>query len=227
MHQANSDVDQLFRDGGRFSGAWLRPNGGGIRAEEPSDLNPFRRSHPVKTIADYTSPGLMVPCLHSQDAAAVVGELCGILRREGRLKDLLPFFNAAMNAEYLESTATFPGWALPQARVKDVSEVSFALGRSGPPLEWLGRSGQLVRLVFLFTVPETDPTTYLALGSALARLGMDPVLLEALLLAPDGQAMFDILKRVPLRQPHGAASGVPIAARRRFTPPRAGRRPAV
>ncbi|MHB1308344.1 MAG: PTS sugar transporter subunit IIA [Limisphaerales bacterium] len=166
----------------------------------------------MKTIADYTSPRLMIPCLHSQDAAAVVGELCGVLRREGRLKDLLPFFNAAMNAEYLDSSATFPGWAVPQARVKDVSDVSFALGRSGPPLEWLGRSGQLVRLVFLFAVPETDPTTYLALGSALNRLGLDPVLLEGLLLAPDGQAMFDILKRVPLRQPHGAAAGVPSAS---------------
>lgn len=156
----------------------------------------------VTTLAQFTSPGLIVPRLRSRDAAAAIWELCLALQHEGRLKDSLPFYNTVMNHEFLGSTATSPGWALPHARIKGLSQLSFALGRSDPPLDWLGRGGQRVRMVFLFAVPETHSTTYLALISGLARLGQDPAGWESLLHAPDREAILNILGKIRLRQPN-------------------------
>jgi len=138
----------------------------------------------------------------------VVGELCSALQREGRLKDLLPFYNAAMNQEYMSSSATPQGWALPHARVKELAGVCFALGRSDAPLEWLGPARLRVRMVFLFAVPETDAKTYLALISGLARLAQDEARMEGLVNASDGDAMLEILAQVPLRQAYSSAAGV-------------------
>ncbi len=160
----------------------------------------------MTTLADFTSLGLIVPHLRAQDAAAVVGELCSAMQREGRLKDLLPFYNAAMNQEYLSSSATPQGWVLAEARVKGLGDVCFALGRSDTPLEWFGRTSLRVRMVFLFAVPETDATTYLTLVSGLGRLAQDANLIQGLVSASDGDAMLNILGRVPLRQTHPTAS---------------------
>lgn len=160
----------------------------------------------VTTLAQFTSRELIVPRLQTQDTAAVVGELCSALQREGRLKDLLPFYNAAMNQEYMSSSATPQGWALVHARVKGLASTCFALGRSDGPLEWLGPAKLRVRLVFLFAVPKTDATTYLALISGLARLAQDTARMEGLINASDGDAILEILAQVPLRQAHSTAS---------------------
>jgi nitrogen PTS system EIIA component len=155
----------------------------------------------VITLAQFTNPGLIVPRFRSRDTAAAIWELCLILQREGRLKDSLPFYNTVMNQEFLGSTAISPGWALPHARLKGLSQLSFALGRSDPPLDWLGRENQQVWLVFLFVIPETQATTFLALSSGLARLGQDPAGLESLRQAQDSETLFKVLGKIRLRQP--------------------------
>jgi mannitol/fructose-specific phosphotransferase system IIA component (Ntr-type) len=160
----------------------------------------------VTTLAQFTSPSLIVPRFRSRDTAAVIWELCLILQREGRLKDSLPFYNTVMNQEILGSTATSPGWALPHARLKGLSQLSFAVGRSDPPLDWLGRGGQGVRLVFLFAVPDTQATTFLGLMSGLARLGQDPAGTESLLRATDSEMILTLLGKIRLRQPEEPVS---------------------
>jgi nitrogen PTS system EIIA component len=153
------------------------------------------------TLAQFTSPELILPSFRSHDTAAAVWELCMILQREGRLKDSLPFYNTVMNQEILGNTSSLPGWALPHARLKGFSQLSFAMGRSDPPLDWLGRGGQGVQLVFLFAVPESQATTFLALTAGLARLSQDPAGTESLRRATDSESIFNLLHKIRLRQP--------------------------
>jgi len=88
------------------------------------------------TLADFTSPGLIIPHLRGQDVASVIQELSQALQREGRVGDLLPFYHAALNREFLVSTDMEAGMAFPHARLPGLKELSFALGRSGEPLGW-------------------------------------------------------------------------------------------
>ena len=151
------------------------------------------------TLADFTSPGLIVPHLRGRDAASVIQELSQALRRERHVPDLLPFYHAALNREYMVSTNVDAGMAFPHARLAALKEVFFALGRSDKPVGWGSNSVRPVRLVFLSAVPATDSTQYLLLASGLARLAKDQRLVEKLHAAQDSVQIMEVLQQVELR----------------------------
>ena len=151
------------------------------------------------TLADFTSPRLVIPDLRGQDAASAIQELSTALQRERRVTDLLQFYHSALNREYLCSTVTEPGWAMPHALVKGLDEPSFVLGRCAPPMTWMKSDRQQVSLVFLFAIPETDARAYMNLIYGLARLSKAPRLVEQLLEARDTFEIFNVLKQVKLR----------------------------
>ena len=159
------------------------------------------------TLADLTSPGLIVPHLRGQDVATVIQELSQALQREGRVPDLLPFYHAALNREFLVSTDMEAGIAFPHARLPGLKELSFALGRRGEPLTWGTRATRAVRLVFLIAVPATDSTQYLLLVSGLARLARNSQLVEKLHAAQDTFQILEVLQQISLRT--GAAPKMP------------------
>ena len=151
------------------------------------------------TLADFTSLGLIVPCLRGRDVAGVIQELSQAMQREKRVPDLLPFYHAALNREFLVNTDMEAGMAFPHARVPGLKEVCFALGRGDGPLGWSAKATRPVRMVFLIAVPATDATQYLQLNSGLARLAEDTRLVEKLHAAPDAARMLEVLQRITLR----------------------------
>jgi mannitol/fructose-specific phosphotransferase system IIA component (Ntr-type) len=151
------------------------------------------------TLADFTSPALIVPRLRGQDAASVIQELSQALQRDKRVSDLLPFYHAALNREFMVSTDMEAGMAFPHARLPALKEVSFAFGRSEKPLGWGNKAAGAVRLVFLMAVPATDSTQYLSLVSGLARLAKDNRLVEKLHAARDASQIVEVLKQIELR----------------------------
>jgi len=151
------------------------------------------------TLADFTSPDLIVPRLSGQDVASVIQELSQALQREKRVTDLLPFYHAALNREFMVSTGMEAGMAFPHARLPGLRDLCFALGRSEEPLSWGPRASRSVRLVFLMAVPATDSTQYLLLISGLARLTKEPGLLEKLHLADDAGQILEVLQKIKLR----------------------------
>ena len=160
------------------------------------------------TLSNYTAPALLVPRLRSHDAAAAVAELCSVMHREGRVEELLPFYNEVISRENLSSTATQPGWAMPHARSQHVKQLCFAVGLTSEPLDWFGNTGEPVSAVFLFAVPDTQAAAYLQLVSALARFSRDPLRVERLVQAADREAMFELFQQVSLRPPRAAAVGM-------------------
>jgi mannitol/fructose-specific phosphotransferase system IIA component (Ntr-type) len=155
------------------------------------------------TLAEFTSPELIIPELRSRDASGVIAELCSLLQRQGRVTDLLSFYNSAISRELLSSTATSTGWAVPHARLTELSEISFALGRTAEPMLWSDGTNR-VQIVFLFAVPQNEVGTYLRVVSGLARLSQNPARMQRLLTAPDANGMLEELK-VVLREPSTAA----------------------
>ena len=151
------------------------------------------------TLADFTSPGLIVPRLRGHDAASVIQELSQALQREKHVIDVLPFYHAALNREFMVSTDMEAGMAFPHARLPALKELAFAFGRSNEPLSWGPRSACSVRLVFLVAVPATDSTQYLLLISGMARLTKEARLVEKLRAAQDTFQILEVLQQVELR----------------------------
>lgn len=160
-----------------------------------------------ETLANYTSPALMVPALQSRAPKEVIAELCSTLQRDGQLSDKASFYDAVMARELMSATSISPGWALPHARLKGLAQLSFVMARSSQPLVWFGENGLRVQTVLLFAVPEAEAKTYLSLIAAVAKLSQNDGLVEQLLRAPDSQSMFAVLRQVPLRQPRLPAIG--------------------
>ena len=140
-----------------------------------------------------------MPRLRGLDAASVIQELSQVLQREKRIPDLLPFYHAALNREFMVSTNMEAGMAFPHARLPALKEVAFAFGRSDQPLGWGSKASGAVRLVFLLAVPATDATQYLLLISGLARLAKDGRLVAELHAARNASQVLAVLRQVELR----------------------------
>jgi len=151
------------------------------------------------TLADFTSPGLIISHLRGQDAASVIQELSQAMQREQYVPDLLPFYHAALNREFLVSTDMEAGMAFPHARLPGLKELLFAFGRSDQPLGWGAKATRSVRLVFLMAVPATDSTQYLSLISGLTRLAKDSPLVDKLMVAQDTFQILEVLQEIKLR----------------------------
>src|SRR5216683_3330388 len=151
------------------------------------------------TLADFTCPGLIIPHLRGEDAAAVIQELGQAMQREQRVPELLPLCQAAQDRELRMSTDLEAGMAFPHARLPGLKELSFALGRSDEPLRWGAKEIGSVRLVFLMAVPAADLTQYLQLISGLARLAKDSRRVEKLYAAHDALQILDVLQQIELK----------------------------
>jgi mannitol/fructose-specific phosphotransferase system IIA component (Ntr-type) len=151
------------------------------------------------TLADFTSPALVIPQLGHDTVSGVIQELGALLGNENRLPDLPRFLRTVLAREEYGSTNMEAEMAFPHARMPGVETLSFAMGRFPKAVRW-GDDGRKVRIVFLMVVPGDDSMQHLSFISGLARLSGNTALLKALYAAPDGPAMIDVLRNVPLRR---------------------------
>ncbi len=119
------------------------------------------------TVGDFTELSLLVPQLFGADQVSEFHALSNRLQGARRLEDSLTFFQAALQRDYLSSSAIEGGVAFPHARGHGIHRFSIALGLSKEGIHW--RDGSQVQAVFLIGVPSVDAQLYLAVGSALAR----------------------------------------------------------
>jgi mannitol/fructose-specific phosphotransferase system IIA component (Ntr-type) len=162
-------------------------------------LDQMIRAEPVVSLADYTRPSLMVPRLRERETAGVIKELSQLLQQEGCVPEVLPFYNEALNREFLVNTATQSGFAFPHARLSGITRMFFALGHSAQPLCWGAKGSVPVSFVFLVAVPATDAAAYLQLLGGLVRLGSALPQLEQLRAAADARQLYQVIQQVKLR----------------------------
>lgn len=174
---------------------------------------------PYLSVADFTSPELMVPELQGRDAPTVIRELCAVLHNAGRVPDPLGFYQAVFNREFLLSTANADGTAFPHARISGLGRMSLALGRSPEPFLWSSQAPGPVRVVLLCAVPATEATAYLLLTSGLVRWLQQDGSVEMLASAAGTAGIMEVLGRIPLR-PNRLEPGPATAAIERPLPER-------
>ena len=151
------------------------------------------------TLADFTCPGLIVPRLLGADAPAVIHELCSAAQREGYVVDMLPFYNAVTNREYLAKSEAPSGWAMPCAEIKGLARPWFAMGRCPNPIYWSGSRTEPVRTVILSAIPATGSITYSQLTAGLARLARSSGLTRQLCEAETAQELMELLQEIGVR----------------------------
>lgn len=149
---------------------------------------------PLLSLADFTSPELLIPHLHARDTAGIVGELSQLLYRHECVPDALPFYQAAFSHALLSGVTTSTGIAFPHARSAGARTLRFALGRTRKPVDWGSSRHCPVCLVFLIAVPATDAVNYLKLLCRLAGLGRQPEFVERLRAARSREEIMTALR---------------------------------
>ena len=151
------------------------------------------------TLDDFTSPSLIVPRVHGREAASVLQELADALMREQRVPDGSKFLEAVLNREAIMGSDWEAGVAFPHARLAELKDLSFAVGRSEEPLAWGGKAVRAVRLVFLIAIPLHQSEQYLSLISGLARLSKAEQIVEKIHRADDAQQIFELLQQIKVQ----------------------------
>jgi PTS system fructose-specific IIC component len=145
---------------------------------------------------------LLVPQVRGSDAPTVIQELAHLLHTSGKVRDLLAFFQSALNMESLHSSAMEYGIAFPHARVQELSRACFALGRSAAAIRW--RNGMLVHnvhLVFLMALPGGGQGEYVPVVLAAARLHSNQEVMSRIMKASTATEMMEALSRVSVNMP--------------------------
>jgi mannitol/fructose-specific phosphotransferase system IIA component (Ntr-type) len=174
------------------------------------ELDPSQAT--ARSLAHFTSTRLIIPALRRRDCAGVIQELGQLLVREACVTDFLPFYHAAINREFLHTTALAYGIAAPHARVPGLERLWFAFGRLAEPMGWGGKGAVPVNLVFLSAAPVQDTTPYLTYLSGLGRLIQDGGLLQRLSQSTSALTLWRLLEQVSLRQVQVPPSRLGVAA---------------
>lgn len=151
------------------------------------------------TLADFTSLHLIIPRLGGRDVPGVLKELTLALQQEDRVPDVLPFYHAVLNREYLATTNAANGLAFPHARLPGVKDISFAFGRTERPIAWHAGGGETVKMVFLIAVPATESTLYLRLVAGFAGLSKNPSLFDQLRHEESPHGILEVFRQVRLK----------------------------
>ena len=161
------------------------------------------------TVGDFTELSLLVPQLLGADQATAIHALSHRLQGAGRIEDSLTFFQAALQRDYLSSSAIEGGVAFPHARGHGINRFSLALGLSKEGVHW--RDGSQVHAVFLIGVPSVEAQLYLAVVSALARQSRLDGWLTALMACNQPEELLAMLNKVNVsgvgRHPVWSGSG--------------------
>lgn len=161
-------------------------------------ISPMSCKLKVASLADLTQERLLVPQLSAGDHIETLKELAARLQEVGAVRDILSFYQAVLQHEYLTSVAAEHGVAFAHVRCSAVNAPGLAVGLSIQGIRWGGDQDPLVHAVLLLSVPHAAAELHPHLLGGVARLIRDDTLREELQRCPSTRAMMELLQRVKI-----------------------------
>ncbi len=145
-------------------------------------------------LTNLIEPDLIKLELENSDKPKVLEELIGLMFDSSRIKDRDEFVKAVMDREAICSTGIGKGIAIPHSRNSSITEVTVALGRSKPGIDFEALDNEPVHLVFLLAAPMNAGNVYLKALARLSRLLRMPEFRKAILDAESKEAIIKIIE---------------------------------
>jgi PTS system nitrogen regulatory IIA component len=144
-------------------------------------------------IAPFLSADTVLARLESSDRRGVLEELASLVVRSGGISGDVDLVTILENREDLGSTGLGKGVAIPHVRLKNLSELRMAVGRSVEGVDFNAIDGKPVHLFFLLLAPENSAEGHLKTLARISRLLKKPSFRESLQGARDGEEMLRII----------------------------------
>ena len=145
-------------------------------------------------ISDILSEELVIPVLRSRTKSEVIEELAARVAAQHPEVDVGRLTQALEDRERLNSTALGEGVAIPHGKLPTIDRVLAAFGRSPAGVDFQSVDGKPTHLFFLLVAPEGSAGAHLKALARVSRLLKDEAFRTRLLEAPDGPALFAIIR---------------------------------
>jgi nitrogen PTS system EIIA component len=155
-------------------------------------------------ISDYLSTDVVLPALDAAGKDEVTAALAERLAARHADVDGAALATALRERERQVSTALEDGVAIPHARLRGLSRIVAAFGRSRAGIHCGSHDGNPTHFFLLLVVPEEAPGSHLKLLATASRLLHDPGCRTRLMQAVDESALLDVLRAEEARA-HAAA----------------------
>jgi len=146
------------------------------------------------TLTDLVAPNAIIPALRVNNKKQAIQELAARasgLTGEGE-KAILEIL---LQREKLGSTAVGSGVAIPHGKLPKLGRLFGLFARLHRPIDFEALDNQPVNLVMLFLVPQGQFQKHLHTLANIAKLLHRAEFRQALIQAPDAQAMLEIIRR--------------------------------
>ena len=144
-------------------------------------------------ISDFLEVRAVEADLGASNKPGVLRELVGLVLRVAPDLDPNQLVETLQRREKLQSTGIGDGVAIPHGKTPAVDRVMACVGRSKAGVDFQSLDSMPTHLFFTLLVPESEHGLHLKALARVSRLLKDPNVRQALLDAPDAEAMFGVL----------------------------------
>ena len=136
-----------------------------------------------------------VAIIEADSKDAILGEMSALFARAYSL-DQVDVLDHLIERERLGSTGFGRGVAIPHARFPALKRPIAALARLSKPVDFKAADAMPVTLVFGLLSPDSSGIMHLHALAAISRMVRDERMHEALIEAPDSEAMYGLITNV-------------------------------
>lgn len=144
-------------------------------------------------ITDFLSPAAVEANLKASNKQGVLRELVGLVLRVQPELDPNQLVETLLQREKLQSTGIGEGIAIPHGKSDKLEGIIACVGRSAEGVDFKSLDGAPSHLFFTLLVPTSSHGLHLKALARVSRLCKDDRIREALLAAPDAEAMYAII----------------------------------
>src|SRR5512138_3113932 len=144
-------------------------------------------------IVEFLRADAVIANLTGQTGPAVLAELCRPLSAAYRV-DAQRLVETLLDREKLGSTGIGEGVAIPHGKVPGLPGLLASFGRSVPGIEFRAIDGRPTHLFFALFAPENSAGAHLKALARISRIFKNPAFREAILKAPDADAVYRLIE---------------------------------
>ena len=132
--------------------------------------------------------------LESTTKQGVIDELVDLLAGQERVRDAAVLKEAVWTREQTRTTGIGHGLAIPHGKCEGMNELSIAIGKPNPPMDFEAIDGQPVSLVVLLASPPDRTSDHIQALALISRLISVEEFREQIYSASTAKKIFELLK---------------------------------
>ncbi len=137
----------------------------------------------MATIKDLLQNDLIIEDIAATDKRGVFQEFAQLLKSRGKVESEEDLIRTLADRETLGSTGIGDGVAIPHGKMRQISDMIVAFGRSRRGIEYQSIDAKPVFLFFLLVTPDTKPGDHLKTLARISRILKSPLLRRGLMQA--------------------------------------------